>query len=114
MAAPTATQILNVRREAIGASTDTTTLPDADITYYWENDGSGNVLLTAALCCDMLANAAAKHFAWSGDGQSFHMNDRQKQYRESAAELRARYYGSGAITVTRSHDVGKDEGEYSP
>lgn len=115
----TATQAANVRREAIGDSADSTTLPDADVTYYWDGDGAGSVTLTAALCCEMLAAKYASAVTFSSDGQSMHLSDLQGKYLRRAADLRERYAsggagGSGTITLTRSYDVGKDAGEYSP
>lgn len=120
---PTATERTNVRREAIGDSSDSATIPDADLDYYWDGDGAGSVLLTAALCCEMLAARYAGAVTFSSDGQSMHLSDLQAKYLRRAAELRARYAhggagalvgASGSITITRSDDVGKDDGEYSP
>lgn len=99
----TAAEILNVRREAIGDSADTATLPDADIAYYWDNGGEGAVLLTAACLCDMLANRNSKSFRFSAVGQSMNVNDRVKQYQRAAIQLRRRYFSSGTITVTHEN-----------
>lgn len=116
MSAPTAAEMLAVRREAIGASTDTTTLPDADISYYWENGGDGSVVLTAALCCEMLAAAlSVTTFKWSADGASVDKTMQADALRKRALELRLRAEGggSGSLTITRSEDEDNDDTEYA-
>ncbi len=102
MPPPTATQVLNVRLEAIGDSTDTTLLPDANIVYFWDASGAEAILLTAAVCCENLANKDAASFRWSADGESMDLSQRQKQWRSNAAALRRRYFGSGSVqTIQR-------------
>lgn len=117
MADPTAAQILRIRRLAIGASSDITTLPDSDITALWnEDEGAGDVVLTAAACCEMLAGALAlKIPQWSADGQSVNRGQQPAFFRARATELRRSYFGSGTITLTRSEDVDDaDDTEYAP
>ena len=120
MAAPTADQILHIRRLAIGNSADTTTLPDADIEALWNDadGGNGDIYLTAAASADMLASAAASAFVWSADGQSVNQTMRQQQYRNTAIMLRARSsasgYGSGTMVMGRHEDLGDDDTEYAP
>lgn len=109
MSVPTAAQIEAVRIEAINVADDTDTLPDSVIRYHWEADGGEEVLLTAALCCDGLAKQAARHFPWTADGQSMQMQVRQAQYRQSALDLRRRYYGTSIQTMTRPAATSEDE-----
>jgi hypothetical protein len=88
---PTPDEIVNVRREAIGYSTDTATLPDVDIEYYWTIGGA--VLLTAALCCEMLAARAGGVdvlVTSLGDGVSFDKHVQPDELRARARVLRQR------------------------
>lgn len=95
---PTADEILHIRRLAIGQSTDTTTLPDADITALWDDPLAGDEeeYLTAAAACDMLAAAAARNFRWSADGQSIDKTMAVMQYRQTANRLRTRAAGGAS------------------
>ncbi len=91
---PTPDERLAVRRETFGLPADTDTLPDADIDYYWDAGGRQNVLLTAALCCEMLA---ARHggneiaITSVGGGVSIDRTALPRELRTRAAELRRRY-----------------------
>ena len=105
MADPTATQIGNVRLEALGPNGTVADLPDATIVYAWSNGGLGSVLATAARCCEILGSNIAGPVSWASDGQSFNFGQRSLQYRARATELWSRYYGSGAIVMTREVDV---------
>jgi len=103
MADPTGAEILRVRRLAIGTSTDTTTLPDADVSDLWNNEGGAGVLLTAAAACELLAaRFSVQYFRWTADGQSMDKTMQADHMRQRATELRRQYYGSGAITTTLS------------
>jgi len=110
MANPTATEIVAVRREALGTATDDGTLDDEDIAYQWAAAG-GSLLLAAALCCEQLASRGAAAFRWSADGQSIDMTGMQKQYQERADRLRWRASAtSGTLTCDR---FAVAEGEYA-
>lgn len=116
MAAPSAADIAYVRLRAIGDADDITTLPDATITTIWNAAGGGDALLTAAVCCTTLANAAALNFRWSADGTTVDKTMTAGALRQNAAELRREYEmsrtGGGTITVTRSEDVDDADTEY--
>lgn len=109
MTAPTAADILNVRLEAIGDSTDTTTLSDPVIVYAWDNGGNETTLLSAAVCCEILANKDAASFRWSADGESMDLSQRQAQWRRNATALRRRYYGSGSFQTVQRLAVTESE-----
>jgi predicted dienelactone hydrolase len=114
---PTAAEILRIRRLAIGASSDTTTLPDADLIALWnEDEGAGDVVLTAAAACDFIAaQLSLKIPQWSADGQSINRSTQPALFRTRAMELRRGYFGSGTITLTRSEDVDDAlDTEYAP
>jgi hypothetical protein len=98
---PTATERLNVRREAIGAATDTETLGDSDIDYYWNGGGAGNVLLTAALCCEMLAaHAGGVEVAELTAGDlTINRTVQPAQLRQRARELRLRWAFGDAVAA---------------
>lgn len=117
MANPTVAQLMRIRRLAIGASSDIDTLPDSDLIALWnEDEGAGDVVLTAAAACEMLAGALAlKIPQWSADGQSINRSQQPAFFRARATELRRGYFGSGTITLTRSDDVDDADGtEYAP
>lgn len=114
MGTPSAADILSVRLRAIGDSSDTTTLPDADIADLWQTEGHGVVLLTAAAACEMLAvRIGVTAFRWSADGQSIDKTMQPAQLRERAAELRRQYEGSGSIALTRTEDMDNTEAEFA-
>ena len=111
---PTADDILHIRRLAIGVSTDTTTLSDADVIALWADPlaGDESAYLTAAAACDMLAAAAAGNFRWSADGSSIDKTMLAKQYRTTAARLRMQAVvgaSGGRSTHVILRAVGDDE-----
>jgi hypothetical protein len=91
---PTTTERDSVRREAIGDITAVTVITDADLDYYWDNGGDSAVLLTAALCCEMLAGRMGGTkvlIASLGDGVSVDRHVQPDELRKRAMELRRRY-----------------------
>jgi hypothetical protein len=106
--APTADQMVAVRREAIGTPYDTTIIADDDITHYWEEGGAESVLLTAALCCEMVAArvGGARVAIASVSGVSVNRQMQPAELRRRAAELRRRYLnGDGALAGSASTAV---------
>jgi hypothetical protein len=103
--APTADQMVAVRREAIGTPYDTTIIADDDITHYWEEGGAESVLLTAALCCEMVAArmGGTRVAIASVSGVSVNRQSQPVELRRRAAELRRRYInGDGALAGSAS------------
>lgn len=90
---PSADQMTAVRREAIGSPLDTTTITNDDITHYWDEGGAESVLLTAALCCEMVAArvGGARVAIASVSGVSVNRQAQPAELRRRAAELRRRY-----------------------
>jgi hypothetical protein len=105
---PTALQMTAVRREAIGTATDTTIITDDDITHYWDEGGAQSVLLTAALCCEMVAArvGGARVAIASVSGVSVNRQTQPAELRRRASELRRRYLnGDGALAGSASTAV---------
>jgi hypothetical protein len=105
---PTADQMTAVRREAIGSPYDTTIIADDDITHYWDEGGAASVLLTAALCCEMVAArvGGVRVAIASVSGVSVNRQMQPAELRRRAAELRRRYInGDGALAGSASTAV---------